>query len=197
MRCALVVGRSADALEEVEAALRARAFDALVVVGKMGEVFPHRIDHWVSFHAELFDKWAAARTAAGYPAAQVYWTATYRGRSRASTRAGAALTACRPLRHAPCVGGSSGFLAVQVARDVLKFDRIVLAGVPMTPEGGHLASTASRSELNKPWADARMYWATWEDHADRLRPHVRSMSGRTRVLFGAPADDWLDGGGRW
>lgn len=188
MRRAVIVGRAAGALDEYRAACALCDFDDVIVVGKMGEVFPDRIDHWVTFHTLLFDQWVRLRAAAGHPPASCFWGAIFKG-----VRLGESGTSVAPLQYAPCLGGSSGFLALKgVALDVLGVDRVVLAGVPMTAEGHHYEGNITDHERAKGiWDEADKYWTTWESNHDVLASRVRSMSGRTREAFGAPTADWL------
>lgn len=179
MRRAVIVGRARGALDEYAAACAFCTFDDVLVVGAMAVDFPDRIDHLVSFHAELFCLWAEKRTAAGYPPAANYWGAIYRGR-----RLGENVKVPAPLRYVECVGGSSGFMAVQTALDALGVARVVLAGVPMDAAAAHYGDA-------QPWDEADKYWGTWLEHMDRLRGRVRSMSGRTRDSLGFPDKEWL------
>lgn len=180
MRRAIIVGRSRGALDEYRAALKLGDFHDVLVVGMMATSFPYRVDHLVSFHAELFDMWAEQRTAAGFSPVGCFWGATYKGRNL-----GADTTRAQPLRYAPCLGGSSGFLAVSVALEALGADRVVLAGVPMRAEDAHHGD-AQR------WDEADQYWPTWLEHMGRLVGLVKSMSGRTREALGAPTREWLN-----
>lgn len=185
MRRALVVGRSARALEDYVTAQEFGPYNEVLVVGKMLEAFPHHADHVVSFHADLFAKWAAVRQARGYAAVRCYWGATFRGKPMYSA------SSALQLRRIEQVGGSSGFMAIQVA-DVLACDRIVLAGVPMDAAASHLPETLCSSEVpGAAWAEADTYWETWVERMDWLRPRVRSVSGRTREAFGVPTHEWL------
>lgn len=182
MRRAIVVGRARGAHEEYAAACAMCTFDDVLVVGAMATMFPHCVDHLVSFHAELFDLWTEQRAAAGFGPVGCYWGATFKGRNL-----GEDTTQCRPLRYAPCLGGSSGFLAMEgVALGALGADRVVLAGVPMRMEDAHVDSPA-------PWDEADTYWSTWEEHLSKLLGRVKSMSGRTRDVLGEPDRSWLDG----
>lgn len=179
-RRAVVVGRARGALEEYAAACSLCSFDYVLVVGAMLTCFPHRVDHAVSFHVELFDMWAGERARAGLPPAGCYWGARYRGRCL-----GQDATRAAPLRYADCVGGSSGFLAAEgVALGALGAEKVVLAGVPMLASAAHEGDPAS-------WDEADVYWATWEEHLPQLLGRVRSMSGRTRDVLGAPTMEWL------
>lgn len=181
VRHAIVVGRARGALEEYSAASSLGDFDCVIVVGKMLASFPGRIDHAVSFHAELFDEWASRRERAGLEPVGCYWGATYRGRNL-----GYKITKVRPLQYVKCVGGSSGFLATDgVALGALGARRVVLAGIPMLASAGH------EGNVSGPWVEADRYWETWEMHLPQLLGRVRSMSGRTRDALGYPDEEWL------
>ena len=82
--------------------------------------------------------------------------------------------------------GSSGLFAVKAAIEH-GFDRIVLAGIPMTAEGQHFLRPWS-------WDEWARFWAAWGEHREEISPYVRSMSGRTRDMLGAPTEEWLNDG---
>jgi hypothetical protein len=131
------------------------------------------LDHWVSFHSELMPKWLAERDAAGRAPAGLLWTAEHR---------------VQPVKikmdRAPNWGGSSGLLAVSVALK-LGAEKIVLCGIPLDHEQGHYDSPDKR------WREAGGYRVGWTKHLDQMRGAVRSMSGWTRELLGAPDGPWL------
>lgn len=79
-------------------------------------------------------------------------------------------------------GGSSGLFAIGVTLDKLGVDA-VLCGVPMD-ETPHILD-------GKPWLHAGNFRKMWERRHDRMRNHVRSMSGWTRQLLGPPTREWL------
>jgi len=91
----------------------------------------------------------------------------------------------------PWSGGSSGMLAVQVAL-ALGCTKVMLCGMPMTPTP-HFEQSAEFDAAHTVWSEADGHWRSW------LRVHqhgwfedrVRSTSGRTRDLFGAPTREWL------
>lgn len=188
MRRALVVGRSAGALEDYAAAKAFGPYDEVLVVGKMLSVFPDPVDHAVSFHSGLFPYWAAGRTLRGLTPAKCYWGATYKGKPMDGYA-----PAPGPLKRIEQVGGSSGFMAVQIAVNELGCERVVLAGMPMRSEDSHLPETLGPSDTPGSWWEADAYWETWLEHIDWLRPRVRSMSGRTLEALGAPTREWLEG----
>lgn len=180
VRSAVVVGRARGATEEYEAARLLCTFDAVLVVGAMMTLFPYRIDHAVSFHAELFDLWASERARAGFSRVGCYWGARYKGRCL-----GEGVASASPMHFADCLGGSSGFLAADgVALGALGAERVVLAGIPMMASACHEGDPVY-------WAEADVYWDTWEGALPRLQDRVKSMSGRTRDALGAPTKEWL------
>ncbi len=63
-------------------------------------------------------------------------------------------------------------------------DRMVLCGVPLDPAEAHY-------DDDKRWADAGNYRRGWVTHKDEMSS-VRSMSGWTSQLLGAPDREWLD-----
>ena len=86
--------------------------------------------------------------------------------------------------------GSSGLFAVQVAQH-LGCERIVLCGVPM--DGGpHFRGPPAEWEAwRRDFAGYREAWRDWSEHGEL--ENVRSMSGWTRELCGAPDRAWLEG----
>lgn len=76
--------------------------------------------------------------------------------------------------------GSSGLFALHVALTRLGYKRAVLAGIPIADEGQD-ASYATN------------YLQAWRERAPSYGDSVRSMSGNTNGLFGAPTKEWLYG----
>lgn len=113
----------------------------------------------------------------GYAGGMQLWSAVYDGREL-----GAHLGL--PLRYVPCIGGSSGMLGVQVAQQ-MGAERIVICGIPMT--------NTPRFDDAKGWEEAGSYLDAWEKGRDDLKGYVRSMSGWTQELLGAPTVEWLNG----
>jgi hypothetical protein len=81
--------------------------------------------------------------------------------------------------------GSSGLFAVKIAREELRHDRIILCGVPMTVQGGHF-------RRRQRWVACHGFRPAWERRLPELRPFVRSMSGWTLEILGAPDRAWLE-----
>lgn len=84
--------------------------------------------------------------------------------------------------------GSSALLAVMVALH-LGYERLLLCGVPL--EGAYTLQGKGPELRGRPNAPMfEMFRKAWTNQRLRLAPHVRSMSGWTRGLFGGP-EEWL------
>lgn len=146
------------------------AATALLVCNDMIGVFPGAIDHAVTLHPIKMARWLAERERAGRPAPARTWSH-------------------RPFAGIDChtpewAHGSSGLFLVKIARE-LGFERIILAGIPMSAEHGHFLR-------NKRWDSCIDFRRRWDSHVDTLRPYVRSLSGWTLQQFGAPDRAWLE-----
>lgn len=172
---ALVLGGAKSVFED-ELAARDLGFhpDIIVATNHAGRDRPGRVDHWVSFHKELFPLWLKERRAKGEPDPGALWTC-----SPGPAPEGLDL----PLRRAANWRGSSGLLAVTVALD-LGASHIVLCGVPLRKEGEH---------YDKPgmWRDAGNYRGGWVSNASAMAGKVKSMGGWTAELLGEPGPVWL------
>jgi hypothetical protein len=156
-------------------------WDGLVIAANdVGAHWPRKLDHWVSLHADKIPKWLALRAKHGFPVDGI----TTWGKLN---KFNAAPDTVKRGVH-PWAGGSSGMLAVQVARE-LGCTRIVLCGIPMsrTP---HFRETKER--FHTVWLSASGHWRAWHKEVQRMTDYVRSMSGNTRTLLGAPTREWLN-----
>lgn len=95
------------------------------------------------------------------------------------------LTSVQPhtnVHHCPLVkagkddwGGSSALQAVKIALQYWKYGKIILCGVALDP----------------PYD--KIFYNSWCKSFSYIRNNVRSMSGKTRELLGAPTKEWLYG----
>jgi hypothetical protein len=142
--------------------------DLIVGTNDAGVIYPGHLDAWATLHHERFAEWRRRRTGN-----QNY----------------------RPFIHAPLSGldaevvrerwsGSSGLYAAQVALQELGASGVVQCGVPLSPEAAHFFNSA-------PWSDADVFRRGFEAAHPVIRDTVRSMSGWTRDLLGAPDAQWL------
>jgi hypothetical protein len=93
----------------------------------------------------------------------------------------------------PNGGGSSGLFTALIALE-LGYDRLVLAGIPI--EGKRRLNYADGGpEIIEPEpsdAGFAIYRNGWLTNLDVIRGKVRSMSGWTQELLGAPTAEWLN-----
>ena len=171
---AVVIGGAKQAWDDLDAALRLFTPDLVIATNNAGRDYAGQVHHWVSFHAELLPMWIEARAAAGRPPAGHYWTVERRTPPKSPLQ----------LWRVPNWGGSSGLVAVTVALS-LQCDRIVCCGTPLDMEAAHYDDP-------KPWRDAGNYRRAWMARRTQLTA-VRSMSGWTRQILGAPTGEWLHG----
>ena len=144
--------------------------DIVVATNDAGAVYPGRLDGWATLHSEKLAKWQAIRKRRDYRAFTIkgHWNIDD-------------TIEIVPERWK----GSSGLYAVQIALDAFKASGVVLCGVPLWPENGHFFSPT------KVWPEAEIYRRGFQAALPVIRGSVRSMSGWTRELLGAPCPEWL------
>ena len=177
---ALVIGGADCIWTDVQASERlfgAQWWDLVVAANDIGCHWPRRLDAWATLHVEKMQRWREDRDRRGHPAGYV----TY-------SRSGKKRRGIDETVHHRFGGGASGLLAVSVALH-LGADRIVVCGVPMT-KSPHFDESAVHPK-GKPWPSPDAHWKKWRHHAAVLSQVIRSMSGRTQEMFGAPTADWL------
>jgi hypothetical protein len=168
---ALICGGANTVLRDIEAAKQLFVPDAIFAVNNVVAVIKH-VDFLVTVHPTKVPHWMTKRLANGYGGDSIiYWTVPGR-----PTPIG------YEFKTSPNTKGGSGLLAISVAR-YLGFTKIVLAGMPMTPESAHFFDP-------KPWNECIIYRNVWEKRSD-LKDYVRSVSGWTREHFGPPTVEWL------
>lgn len=178
MRTALVLGGSLNVMAEADAALD--LFDPDVIAGTNDIIarWPGRMEYVFTLHPEKLRSWLRTRHKNGYP--------------KPGTIISSHHVRAEPVFHFDGVdrlltdlGGSSGLFAVNgLLRD--GFDKIVVAGVPLSPDAGHIARGPAM------WNGSRHYRKIWEHHFLSIARQVRSMSGWTQELLGAPTAEWLE-----
>lgn len=179
---ALIIGGAEcvwDDLRRVEEMVGGDWPGIVIAVNDVGIHYPGRIDHWATLHAEKLDGWQRDRIHRGHGRTWTTWSrpkSTRRGVDRIVTG---------------WTRGASGMLAVGVALDELGCDRVVLAGIPMDAQPHFRESTVHVA--GRPWHAGGSHWNAWkkDEMAERLGGRVRSMSGKTRELLGAPDIEWL------
>lgn len=146
----------------------------ILAVNDAGIYWPHRLDHWVTMHAEELEHRKARRADRGHPDGYVTWTKPYaKGWEHMERLADRVMPGW--------MRGSSGMLAVGVALEVA--DHVVLCGVPMD----------DRPHFNRTygWTACDHFRGAWVENEHKMRGRVRSMSGWTRDLLGGCDAEWL------
>lgn len=142
----------------------------VVACNYSGIQYDGRIDAWVSLHPERLRPWMAERAEAGR-------NTDYRvfGQARRCNSPGEVVS--------QTWNGSSGLYMAQVALQALGATGAILCGVPMESEAGHIHWPGN-------WSDPNLYRPGFEQ-AKSEDANIRSMSGWTRALFGAPTRKWV------
>jgi hypothetical protein len=173
-RICCVVGDGGSAVEDL---LVFRAYNVpaeYVAVNLAGRLLEHlgiRVDHWATLEPQFF---AAESRRLGDALAKhtgedlvetgfdFYWS-----------------------KRPPGWDGTGGLFAAKIAL-AMGFERIVLCGIPMD-DSGHWYSK------NDDTRGLEIFIQPWVDFATRLDVinRVRSLSGRTRQLLGAPTREFL------
>lgn len=180
MKLAIILGGAKnvfDDLSKVEALGVDIGSTAIIATNHAGRDWPGPLLAWASFHAELFPSWLAVRRAEGMPEPDTLWT---------TDRPLGPIPISIPITGVENWKGSSGLLAVTVGLH-MGFDRLILCGVPMDPDEEHY-DRAGR------WTDAGNYRGAWLARRDDMAGKVRSASGWTRTILGAPDAEWLSSG---
>jgi len=151
--------------------------DGVVACNDAGMIWPGGLDAWISLHPQLFTlkRWIDKRQ--GPPARRLFaHKEADKDTQRSRYPAGLEFTDYRfpGQTHS----GSSGLFAAKVALIDLGFDRAVLCGVPMDPRPHFFDATD--------WKSAEGFRSAWLAVPQEYRDRMRSISGWTRTLLGAP-----------
>jgi hypothetical protein len=187
MTTALVLGGADCVWRDVEAALALGEYQAVVTCNDVTALWPGPIDAAVSLHAETWPVWLQQRARNGFPApAQVVGHDAFKKSS--TRRGGEGVTTWSPqMLPGETESGSSGLFAAKFALVDLGHDRAVLCGVPMTAEARHFFDKRS-------WGGAAGHRRGWRQAEAAIQGRLKSMSGWTKALLGAPSPEWIAGG---
>lgn len=175
----LIVGGAACVWDDL-ARVDGWPFDATAVINDMLVHYNGKVDYFCTLHPEKAVDWINGRKRAGYNQEYVKVGHTKLGPN------GHILDREHEYVFSNVTGsGSSSLLAVRVGIDD-GFDRLVLAGVPMTAKAGHFLR-------NEDWAEVAEFTKAWVAAVPFILGKVKSMSGWTSGLLGIPTREWLDG----
>lgn len=180
MKLGLVIGCAEGNFDEARAAIALQKPDLIYCVKLAGVHWPGPFDWFVGLHPEWQADYMQQRAALGHPRGfrtvscleieldernkkfPVDRRVSYRWPGMKSS-------------------ASSGIFAAKVALE--DCERVILAGVPMTP-----TKHFSRGRV---WGELNAFNAGLQQAIPHMKGRVRSMSGRTKELLGAPDAEWL------
>lgn len=177
-KTALVLGGAECVWQDAERALAMFTPDGVIAVNDMIAAWPNKITHACTLHGEKLLDWQQARKAAKFNAD--YQTIYF---ERMKGKPAPKIDHVIEYRWPHLDSGSSGLYAVKALLD-LGFDRIVLAGVPMTQGGGHFLR-------QEPWDAHNRFRGAWVGAIPHIAGKVKSMSGWTQEILGSPSPEWL------
>lgn len=192
MRTVLVVGCASCVWDDVAAARALATYDAVYCVKQIGIRWPEPFQVWATLHPEAMDDYEAQREALGFPAGYeiVAPLETEVGMHGKKGRVARRVTYRWPGMTS---SASSGIYGVKVALDD-GFDRVVIAGIPMSHEGGHFLPETRNMQgqlRGDRWLQRDAFMPGFEKSVKFMKDKVRSMSGLTMETLGSPTREWL------
>ena len=137
--------------------------------------------HWCTLHPDLLQGWQRKRAErGGEPVGSTWGPSTRRRYDGVGNYRG----------H--WGAGSSALFAVKIALEDVGCARVVLCGVPLH-SGPYAQPDAGTWQGDWPAREAAIHREGWTRRADQLGARVRSMSGWTRELLGAPTPAFIRG----
>lgn len=183
MTIALVVGGAECVAEDMKAALALFTPDRIYAVNDIGAHL-ETLHVWCTLHPEFMDGWEAQRKARGLAngyeiVAPLPGEVGKHGNKGRITR--------RVSYRWPKMNSSasSGIYGAKVALD--DGHRVVLAGIPLDGSNHFLRE--------KPWGQRECFMPGFDLALPFLKGRVKSMSGHTMKVLGAPTPKWLAGAG--
>lgn len=176
MKTAIVLGGADCVFSDYLAAKAMFTPDVTLAVNHIGRDFSGPLDCFCSTHSENLRGWIDERATKGFPTPAEIWMN--------DTRKVPPELQNFIVRRTSNIGGSSSHLAIMAAVDK-GCDRIVVCGVPLDASP-HYNDPA-------PWHQYAIFQQTWLRDKAFLKQYVRSMSGWSRDLLGAPTLEWLQG----
>lgn len=197
MAIALVIGSANGVWDEVDEAFGLTGFDYIVAVKGAGTVWSGPVDVWATLHPEgsrnkyngtpPIVEWMKQRADRGFPPAKLIVShVTFQavdGKRTAKAYPGVDIM----IPHqwpGQTVSGSSGLLGVKAAFEVLKADKVVMAGIPLDSEAG-------RIDLITRWRGPASFRVGFNQAMPFLKDRVRAMSGYPQQQLGRPTAEWL------
>jgi hypothetical protein len=134
-----------------------------------GRIWDRPLHHWATLHAEKMAGWKGQREAAGLPGGFQTWSSVRRQVIQ--------------NHFSGITNGSSGLYGVTVGLMALRHDRAIACGIPM--------DASPNTFSGRDWRAHSRYRRGWTQAEAQLMGRVKSMSGWTRKVFGAPTREWI------
>jgi hypothetical protein len=187
MRC-LIIGNGANFLYEADEAKKFCTYNYTIVVKRVLYQYRGHVSAFVSLHPEWCNEYLQLRSDFGYNMGfDVYVPSLFPLSDAQRQQYG---FTGRVYKAEDGWAGSSGLYAIRVARQLLGFDKIVLAGMPMDTQARY------GDPVDSVWAGGdsgvHRYRRGWKQHLEHYQSQVRSMSGWTKDLLGKPDKKWLE-----
>lgn len=147
--------------------------DTMIMTNHTARDWPGEVAHMVTLHPELVGGWLEERRAKGLSDPKNLWTSNKKN-----------LPPEFEFHQVESWDGSSGLLSVTIALH-LCYDKVVMCGVPLDKNAAHY-------DCAEIWKDAPRYRHSWLKRRKEMQDKVKSMSGWTQKLLGAPTMDWLN-----
>lgn len=174
----LALGSATTLWSDIDAALELGEFDGVVAANEAGVVWAGELTSWVSLHPDEMPARIARREAKGYSKCNEICSHFTKDTKAAITMQ---IEYMLPQQK---TSGSSGLFAVKRCLD-LGATHIVCCGIPLERELGRL-------DGKERWPSASIFQRAWKNVLPQIAPKVRSNSGWTRNLLGAPTAEWFN-----
>lgn len=183
-RIALVVAGAECVFDDLNAALALFTPDRVYAVNDIGAHL-ETLHAWCTLHPEFMDKWEADRRRRGLPDGYEI-VAPLENMGEHNNKGNVTRRVSYRWDETTTSSASSGMFAVKVALHD-GYDRVLLVGLPL--------DTSNHFARGRPWLERASFIRGFENATPHLLGRVKSMSGHTRRVLGAPCAEWLAGSG--
>lgn len=168
--------------------LAGRAFDT-IAVKRAVELYPGKLFAYATLHPNAAVASIRSRDAMGFPMGFPLFTSTEFLRAAARMKRNGRELGISGVRLFSDLAGSSGLFGVRCALESHK--KIILCGVPMDESPYSMTPNIPGLSMGNFQSHVNAYRRGWVKSHALLKDQVRSMSGWTREMLGAPTEEWL------
>lgn len=182
VRLGLVIGCAEGNFDEARAAIALQKPDLIYCVKLAGVHWPEPFDWWCGLHPEWMTGYMQQRAALSHP--RGFRTATCLEIELDPKKKDDKFEPDRRVSYrwpGMSSSASSGIFAAKIALE--DCEKVILAGVPMS-NGNHFSR-------KRAWAERGAFLTGLEQAIPHMKGRVRSLSGKTKELLGAPDAEWL------